>query len=273
MKRLFKKGIVLGAGLVFALTAVVAQAENIVRLATTTSTYNSGLLDAILPVFEKEQGYTVQVIAVGTGKALKMGETGDVDLVLTHAPAAEQRFVDAGFGIEPAGLMYNDFVVVGPEQDGAAVKGMSDVVAAMQQIANGNQVFISRGDDSGTHKKERNLWKAAGVEPTFGEYREVGQGMGKVLQIADELNGYTLTDRGTWLAYESKLRLKLLVEGDERLFNPYQVILVNPARHQGLNETGARALHQWLRSADGQARINNFRVNGKVLFTASAKSE
>jgi len=244
--------------------------DTIIRLATTTSTYNSGLLDAILPTFEKAHDVQVQVIAVGTGKALKMGEAGDVDLVMTHAPGAEKAFVDAGFGVEPTGLMYNDFVVIGPSADPAGIAAESDLAKAMASIANTDSLFISRGDDSGTHKKERALWRDAQVLPDFSHYKEVGQGMGKVLQMADELNAYTLTDRGTWLAYESRLRLVVLVEGDKRLFNPYQVILVNPVRHQGLNTAGARALRDWLISAQGQQLIGDFTVNGKGLFTASA---
>ncbi len=244
--------------------------ESIVRLATTTSTYNSGLLDALLPSFETKHNLKVQVIAVGTGKALRMGEAGDVDLVMTHAPAAEQKFVDAGFGVEPTGLMYNDFVLIGPAADPAQIRGNSSAVDAMKKIADSNSLFISRGDDSGTHKKEKGLWKSAGVDHRFENYREVGQGMGKVLQMADELNAYTLTDRGTWLAYESRLQLQLLVEGDEGLFNPYQVILVNPSKHEGLNTEGARALRDWLISDEGQQQIDAFKINGKPLFKASA---
>jgi len=246
--------------------------ENIIRLATTTSTYNSGLLDNLLPVFEKQYGAKVHVIAVGTGKALRMGRAGDVDLVMTHAPKAEKVFVDEGFGVEPQSVMYNDFVIVGPAADPAKVAGQGDVSAALGNIAKANAQFVSRGDDSGTHKKELSLWQAAGVTKKFANYKEVGQGMGKVLQMADELNGYTMTDRGTWLAYEDRLQLKLLVEGDERLFNPYQVILVNPKLHDGLNAEGAEALADWFVSAAGQKMINAFRIKGKALFHGSAQS-
>jgi len=263
------------AGLVQAavLTTVSLNAtadQEIVRLATTTSTYNSGLLDSLLPVFEKENDLTVQVIAVGTGKALRMGQNGDVDLVMTHAPKAEQKFVDAGYGVKPAPLMYNDFVLVGPKADPAKLKQAAGVAAAFKALADNNSVFISRGDDSGTHKKELNLWSGADLKPTFGNYREVGQGMGKVLQMTNELQGYTMTDRGTWLAYESKLDLEIVFEGDKLLFNPYQVILVNPERHNGLNVGGAAKLQQWLVSDEGQKAIDGFRKNGKVLFHASA---
>ncbi|WP_211252179.1 substrate-binding domain-containing protein [Marinobacterium jannaschii] len=255
------------------LSLSVAQAvagETVVRLATTTSTYNSGLLDVLLPVFEQKHQTRIHVIAVGTGKALRMGRAGDVDLVMTHAPGAEKKFVDEGFGINARSLMYNDFVLVGPAQDPAGLKSANSVADAMARIASGNAVFVSRGDDSGTHKKETGLWHKASVTPTFSSYREVGQGMGKVLQIADELNGYTLTDRGTWLAYEDRLQLKLVFEGDKALFNPYQVILVNPELHKGLNTLGAENLQRWLISEEGQKLIGDFRIKGKALFHASA---
>ncbi|WP_432471026.1 substrate-binding domain-containing protein [Amphritea sp. HPY] len=245
--------------------------QNIIRLATTTSTYNSGLLDKLLPVFEQKFGSKVHVIAVGTGKALRMGRDGDVDLVMTHAPAAEKAFIDQGHGVEPKSVMYNDFVLVGPGSDPAAIKGGSDVAEALRGIADSKAQFISRGDDSGTHKKELKLWQVAGSEPGFDGYKEIGQGMGKVLQVSDELQSYTMTDRGTWLAYQERLQLELMVAGDKRLFNPYQVILVNPERYKGLNSEGARALAQWLVSVEGQRIINNFRINGEVLFHGSAQ--
>ncbi|WP_286238501.1 substrate-binding domain-containing protein [Neptuniibacter halophilus] len=248
-----------------------AAEEQIIRLATTTSTYNSGLLDKLLPVFEKKHNAKVQVIAVGTGKALRMGQAGDVDVVMTHAPKAEKKFVTEGYGVNPKSVMYNDFVVVGPESDPANIAGKGDVSEALAAIAEADANFISRGDDSGTHKKERSLWAATSRGSEFANYKEVGQGMGKVLQIADELNGYTLTDRGTWLAYEDRLRLKLLVQGDKRLFNPYQIIQVNPANHNGLNVNGGKQLSDWFVSAEGQQMINDFRIKGKALFHGSAQ--
>jgi len=259
------------AGLSFgALSILPAQAaDDIIRLATTTSTYNSGLLDHLLPEYEEAHDVTIQVIAVGTGKALRMGQDGDVDLVMTHAPGAERKFVDAGYGVEPHGVMYNDFVLIGPEADPAAIDGMQDVDAALGKIAGANAGFISRGDDSGTHKKELALWQSADVTPDFSGYKAVGQGMGKVLSMASELQDYTLSDRGTWLAMEDKLELEILVEGDARLFNPYQVILVNPANHDGLNTRGARELAEWLISSEGQQAIDDYRLKGKALFHAS----
>lgn len=249
----------------------LSAAENIIRLATTTSTYNSGLLDTLLPVFEKKYNAKIHVLSVGTGKALRMGRDGDVDLLMTHAPTAEREFVKQGYGIEAKSVMYNDFVIVGPRHDPAGIEGGFDVVSALQAVAHSQSVFISRGDDSGTHKKELALWKSAGVAVGFDGYKEIGQGMGKVLQVSDELEGYTLTDRGTWLAYQHRLQLKLMVAGDKSLFNPYQVILVNPTRYEGLNTAGARALAQWLLSTEGQRLINNFRINGEVLFHGSAQ--
>lgn len=248
----------------------VAQAADTVRLATTTSTYNSGLLDYLLPKFEADHPYQIQVIPVGTGKALRLGRDGDVDLVLTHAPAAEKAFVDAGYGVEPHGVMYNDFVIVGPSDDPAGIAGGDDATQAFATLAEDEALFVSRGDDSGTDKKEKILWEQAGVTPDFDGFRAAGQGMGEVLKMASELQGYTLTDRGTWLAMQDKLDLEIMVEGDTQLFNPYQVILVNPERYDGLNTQGARALAEWLVSDDGQSLIDDFRLNGKVLFHASA---
>ena len=248
----------------------VAQAADTVRLATTTSTYNSGLLDYLLPKFEADHPYQIQVIPVGTGKALRLGRDGDVDLVLTHAPAAEKAFVDAGYGVEPHGVMYNDFVIVGPPDDPAGIAGGDDATQAFATLAEDEALFVSRGDDSGTDKKEKILWEQAGVTPDFDGFRAAGQGMGEVLKMASELQGYTLTDRGTWLAMQDKLDLEIMVEGDTQLFNPYQVILVNPERYDGLNTQGARVLAEWLVSDEGQSLIDDFRLNGKVLFHASA---
>ncbi|AMG29686.1 tungsten ABC transporter substrate-binding protein [Grimontia hollisae] len=245
-------------------------AEEVIRLATTTSTYHSGLLDYLLPEFKKETGYDVQILAAGTGKALKMGENGDVDLVMTHAPNAEARFVENGFGVLPRRLMYNDFVLVGPASDPAKVKGTADVTEALKKIASANANFISRGDDSGTNKKELLLWEAAGQRPEFNAYKAIGQGMGPTLTMANEMQGYTLTDRGTWLAYQSKLDLNVLVEGDKRLFNPYQVIIVNPSRYPDMNYKGAKEFSDWLVNPKAQSLINAFKVNGEQLFVADA---
>ena len=245
---------------------------NTIRLATTTSTENSGLLNDLLPRFKEATGYEVHVIAVGTGKALRMGRDGDVDVVLVHAPAAEQKFVDEGFGEQRLPVMFNDFVLVGPASDPAGLASASDLGDALRRIAETQSVFVSRGDDSGTHKKERSLWTQAGLTPEGAWYREAGQGMGKVLQMADEMNGYTLTDRGTWLAYRDKSQLRVAYEGDEGLFNPYAIIEVSAKRYPDLNHAGAKALILWIRGTDGQEAIAAFRKSGEQLFTPSANT-
>ncbi|MCG8099871.1 MAG: substrate-binding domain-containing protein, partial [Candidatus Thiodiazotropha taylori] len=238
-------------------TTAHADANKIIRLATTTSTDNSGLLKELLPEFQADTGYNVHVIAVGTGKALRMGRDGDVDVVLVHARSAEDQFVAQGHGEKRFGVMYNDFVIVGPQTDPAGLSKAKDATTALQLIAEHQAIFVSRGDDSGTHKKELGLWKKAAVDPQGQWYREAGQGMGKVLQIAAEMDAYTLTDRGTWLAYEKKSPLKIGFEGDPLLFNPYGIIAVNPQRYPDTNHRGAQALIQWLISPEGQERINN----------------
>lgn len=261
---------VLRLAAILLLLPTLAQA-GVLRLATTTSTYNSGLLDYLLPEFQQAQHTEVQVIAVGTGKALRMGRDGDVDVVLVHAPEAEQQFVDNGYGVERTGIMYNDFVLIGPAGDPAAIKGLSDAATALSRIAATQALFVSRGDDSGTHKKELSLWASSGQQPGGQWYREAGQGMGKVLQIANELNAYTLVDRGTWLAYRNKLDLELLIEGDTRLHNPYSVIRINPERYPDLNHQDASAFSRWLAAEATQQRIANFKLAGEQLFIPSAR--
>ncbi len=242
-----------------------------IMLATTTSTDHSGLLRHLLPVFERESGYRVRVIAVGTGKALRMGRDGDVDLVLVHAPAAEQAFVIGGFGTEREAVMYNDFILVGPSGDPAGLGKTGSAAVALKRIAASQALFVSRGDDSGTHKKERALWKAAGIQPGGTWYRQAGQGMGKVLQMADEMEAYTLADRGTWLAYRDKSTLAITHEGDTAMHNPYGIIAVNPQRHPGGNYAGAKRLIRWITSAGAQRMIGDFRIGGEQLFTPMAQ--
>jgi len=246
-------------------------AQDVIRLATTTSTYNSGLLDHLLPHFEKQQGNRVQVLSVGTGQALRLGQDGDVDLVLTHAPDAEAAFVEADYGIEPKNLMYNDFVLVGPQPDRLNLYEAEGVLDALDKIRKGNRTFISRGDNSGTHKKEMELWNRSGGVPKFSRHQAVGQGMGRTLIMASELQGYTLADRGTWLAMQEKLELQIVYEGGIDLANPYQVILVNPERHSGINSRGAQKLRDWLLSTEAQQLINNFTVKGEQLFYGDAE--
>ena len=243
------------------------------RLATTTSTENSGLLAVLLPPFEQAHGVTVDVIAVGTGKALKLGENGDVDVVLVHARAAEDAFVAKGFGVGRRDVMHNDFVVVGPESDPAGLRDAKSAAEALKLLASAEAAFVSRGDDSGTHKKELELWKAAGVRPTGKWYLSTGQAMGAVLRIADEKRAYALTDRGTYLAYAGKIQLAVVFEGDPALFNPYGVIAVNPAKHPGVQHALARKLIDYLTGAEGQRIIARYKRNGKQLFFPDAARE
>lgn len=243
--------------------------EEHIKMSTTTSTENSGLLYALLPPFEEMFGVKVDVIAVGTGKALKLGENGDVDIVFVHARAAEDKFVADGYGVNRRDVMYNDFVIVGPESDPVGIKG-KDAAESFKAIEAKHATFASRGDDSGTHKKEKALWKEAGIEPSGTWYLETGQGMGATLTLANEKQAYTLVDRGTYIAYEDKVDLIILSEGDERLFNPYGIIAVSPAKHPHVKYLYAMALIGWITSVEGQKAIGEFKKNGKVLFYPSA---
>jgi len=244
-----------------------------VRLATTTSTENSGLLDVLLPAFEQTHGVVVDVIAVGTGKALRLAERGDVDVVWVHAPAAERAFVDAGWGVDRRLVMYNDFVILGPSDDPAKVGEAETVVSALQRIAGAEAPFVSRGDDSGTHTRERALWEEAKLQPAGSWYVEAGQGMGATLTMADEKQAYVLCDRGTYLAFKDKIHIVLLYENPAELKNTYHVIAVNPARHPHVHHAEALALIDWLTSAEGQAVIGDFRAGGQVLFHPCAEAE
>ncbi len=237
-----------------------------VRLATTTSTENSGLLAALLPPFEKRHGVKVDVIAVGTGKALRLAENGDVDVVLVHAREAEERFVAAGFGVGRRDVMHNDFVIVGPAADPAGIAGSRDAAKAFQAIARARAPFVSRGDESGTHQREKALWRAAGVQPAPPWYREVGHGMGGTLTVASEKQAYTLADRGTWTACRRKVELVLLCEGDPLLANPYGIIAVNPQRHGHVRFAEAMKLIEFVTSPEGRQIIAGFRVDGEQLF-------
>ena len=237
-----------------------------IKLATTTSTQNSGLLEVLLPPFQQRTGIEVKVIAVGTGKALRMGRDGDADVLMVHAERAEEAFVADGSGVDRHQFMYNDFVLVGPPDDPAAIAKASSVSEALRRIDAGSYRFVSRGDDSGTHKKELALWQRLGDRPTGKHYLEAGQGMGKVLQMASELGGYTLTDRGTWLAQKARLELQLLFAGDDDLNNPYGIIAVNPAKYPDIGYAESKQLIDWVCSTDGQAIIEGYRVNGEPLF-------
>ncbi|MDP8256318.1 MAG: substrate-binding domain-containing protein [Candidatus Alcyoniella australis] len=259
--------------IVLALGVCVASAEEMrIKLATTTSTDNSGLLAYLLPEFEKASGYKVDVIAVGTGKAIRHGENGDVDVILVHAPAAEQAFVDSGFGVQRVGVMENDFIILGPADDPAGIKGLS-VTEAFAKLAASGQPFISRGDDSGTHKKELLIWAKAEIEPKGDWYMEAGQGMGACLTIADEKKCYVLADRGTYLARKKGLDIVVLNEGDPLLANPYAIIAVNPAKHPHVNTKGAQSLIDWITSPAAQQLIGDFRVDDEVLFKPTAAAQ
>ena len=253
------------------LCAAPAQAAGDIRLATTTSTENSGLLAQILPKFETKYGAKVRVVAVGTGAALKLGEDCNADALLVHARPLEDKFMTSGYGSVRKDVMYNDFVIVGPKSDPAGVRGGKDVTAAMKKIAASGAKFVSRGDESGTHQMEKGYWKDAGAQPQGAAYVSAGQGMGQVLTMAGELQGYTLTDRATFAAYRDKIGLEILVEGDPRMFNPYGVIAVSPQKCPGVNNKGAMALVDWMVSPEGQQAIAAFKVNGQQMFFPDAK--
>jgi len=241
-------------------------------LATTTSTQDSGLLDVLVPIFEGQSGYTVKTVAVGSGQALKMGEEGNADVLLVHAPTAEKELMAGGFGAERFLVMHNDFVIVGPADDPAGVKGGGSAVEALKKIASSSATFVSRGDDSGTHKAELALWKKAEIDPQGDWYVESGQGMGATLKIAGEKTAYTLTDRATYLATREGLGLEILVEGDPVLLNVYHVITVNPEKWPKVNNAGASAFAQFLIADETQKVIGEFGVDkyGQPLFTPDA---
>jgi tungstate transport system substrate-binding protein len=273
--RLFR-GFIAGSLLGLAVLSVTAcgGGNTELILATTTSTDNSGLLDTLIPRYEERSGDSVKIIPVGSGAAMSMGERGDADVLLVHSPAAELAFVDAGFGIERARVMFNDFIIVGPAEDPAGIGHMSDTAGAFAAIKAHSARFISRGDDSGTHAKEKTLWDAAGLEvPSTDEwYAESGQGMAATLTIAAETSAYTLTDRATWLSVSDPERLPLLVEGDERLFNVYHVIVVNPDLHDRVNAEAARRFRAFLLEPATQQLIGEFggEQYGQPLFTPYA---
>jgi tungstate transport system substrate-binding protein len=253
------------AAVALAFYAAAACAKDI-KMATTTSTDNSGLLQYLLPKFEADCGCKIHYTAVGTGAALKLGQNGDVDVVLVHARPAEDKFVAAGYGVHRRDVMYNDFVIVGPASDPAGVKGMHDPLAALKKIRQSGATFVSRGDDSGTNKKELAYWKAIGVEPGGPHYLAVGQGMGATLTVAGEKQAYTLSDRATYTTYASKTGLEVLVQGDSKLLNPYGVIAVNPKRYPNVNYEGAMTFVNWLTSPKGQQAIGSYRFRGAQLF-------
>lgn len=244
-------------------------------LSTTTSTQDSGLLDYILPKFEEKTGIEVDVIAVGTGKALQMGKDGEADILLVHAKESEEEFVAEGHGLERHDVMYNDFILVGPGGDPLKLKENTpnDILEGLKTIADNEFTFVSRGDDSGTHKKELSIWKEANIEPSGEWYLEAGAGMGDVLKIADEKQGYTITDRATYLSMRDTLELDIIIEGDENLFNQYGIIPVNPEKSDKINAKGAEKFREWILSDETQELIGEYGVEefGMPLFVPNAK--
>jgi tungstate transport system substrate-binding protein len=261
------------AALIFPWTIPCAGAEDkSIVVASTTSTQDSGLFDYLLPIFTQKSGIAVKVVALGTGQALDAARRGDADVVFVHAKAAEEKFLAEGFGVKRYPVMYNDFVLIGPQDDPAGVKGQ-DIVAALKTMRARQAPFISRGDRSGTHIAEINLWKQAGIDIAAAKgrwYREIGQGMGAALNMAAAANAYVLADRGTWLAFKNRGVLAIAVEGDKRLFNQYGVMLVNPAEHPHVKKDLGQQFIDWLVSPAGQKAIAGYKINGQQLFYPNA---
>lgn len=260
-------------GLFLSFYNVPFAAESFITVASTTSTQNSGLFKHILPLFKAYSGINVRVVAVGTGQAIRLAQKGDSDVLFVHHKPSELKFVTDGFGVGRRDVMYNDFVIVGPSADPAGIKGMTDAVAAFRKIQNSKSIFTSRGDDSGTNKKELGLWVSAGIDVkavSGSWYRETGSGMGATLNAASGMQAYTLTDRGTWISFKNKKDLVLLTEGDVELFNPYGVILVNKTLHSHTKSNEGQTFIDWLTSSSGQKAIGAHRVGGKPLFFPNA---
>lgn len=264
------------AGFVAATAPAVAQDKSIV-VSSTTSTTDSGLFNHLLPLFKKKTGIDVRVVSQGTGQALDTGRRGDSDVVFVHARGQEEKFVAEGYGVKRFPVMYNDFILIGPKSDPAGIKGSKDIVAALKTIKEKAAPFISRGDKSGTHVAELNLWKAASIDVAGadkgGWYKEIGQGMGAALNTASGSNAYVLADRGTWLNFKNRGDLDILVEGDKRLFNQYGVILVNPEKHKTVKKAEGQAFIDWLISPEGQQAIADYKINGQQLFFPNATAQ
>ena len=253
-----------------------ALAQNYITVASTTSTEQSGLFRHLLPIFEKKSGTQVRVVALGTGQALDMGRRGDADVVFVHAKSAEEKFIAEGYGVKRLPVMYNDFVLIGPRSDPAKVGGSRDILLALRRIKEAASPFVSRGDRSGTHMAELALWKQAGTDIAAEKgpwYRDTGQGMGPALNTASSMNGYILSDRGTWIAFKNRGDLEILVAGDQRLFNQYGVILVNPDQHRYVKRELGQAFVDWLVSAEGQRAIADYKIGGEQLFFPNAGQE
>jgi len=247
--------------------------QRFITVASTTSTEQSGLFRHLLPIFEQKTGIQVRVVALGTGQALDMGKRGDADVVFVHAKALEEKFIAEGYGVKRFEVMYNDFVLVGPKSDPAKVSGTRDIVAALQKIRAAQAPFASRGDKSGTHFAELELWKLAGVDIAKDQgpwYRDTGSGMGPTLNTAAGMNAYTLADRGTWLSFKNRGELVISVAGDQRLFNQYGIILVNPTRHPSVKRELGQAFIDWVISPEGQRVISDYKIGGERLFVPNA---
>ena len=260
--------------LFFAMAASAFAQDSFIIVASTTSTEQSGLFRHLLPVFEKKTGIQVRVVALGTGQALDMARRGDADVVLVHDQVAEEKFVAERFGVRRFEVMYNDFVLVGPRSGAAKIVGGKDILAAYKKIAAAKAPFASRGDKSGTHAAELRLWQAAGVDPQSGKgtwYRETGSGMGPTLNTASAMNAYAFTDRGTWLSFKNRGELAIVVEGDQRLFNQYGVMLVNPLKHTHVKKEFGQAFVDWLISPEGQKTIAGYKIGSDQLFFPNAK--
>ena len=272
MSHMSRRLVIAGALLVGLATSAHAQDKSI-TVASTTSTRDSGLFDHILPMFKAKTGIDVKVVAQGTGQALDTGRRGDADVLFVHAKAQEEKFVTEGFGVQRFDVMYNDFVLIGPKNDPAGVKGSTDVVAALQLIQDKAAPFVSRGDKSGTHSAELALWKLANLDPAGSKpawYREIGQGMGAALNTAAAMNAYVLSDRGTWISFKNKDALHVAVEGDKRLFNQYGIMLVNPEKHPSVKKELGQAFIDWIISTEGQNAIKDYRIEGQQLFFPNA---
>ena len=249
-------------------------AERFITVASTTSTEQSGLFGYLLPIFEKKSGIQVRVVALGTGQALDVARRGDADVVFVHDKAAEEKFLKEGYGVQRFDVMYNDFILVGPESDPAKVTGGKDIVEALKKISAARAPFASRGDRSGTHAAELRLWKMANIDPATGKgswYRETGSGMGPTLNTASAMNAYALSDRGTWLNFRNRGDLVIVVQGDKRLFNQYGVMLVNPAKHPHVKKELGQAFIDWLVSPAGQQAIAGYKIGGEQLFFPNAQ--
>jgi len=265
--------LLIAATATFAIAGPVAAQDKSIVVASTTSTQDSGLFGHILPMFKAKTGIDVKVVAQGTGQALDTARRGDADVVFVHAKPAEEKFLSEGFGVKRYPVMYNDFILIGPKADPAGVKGSKDIVAALEAIKAKGADFISRGDKSGTHQAEINLWKVAGVDIAKDKgpwYKEIGQGMGAALNTASASNAYVLADRGTWLSFKNRGDLVIAVEGDKRLFNQYGVMLVNPEKHPSVKKELGQQLIDWLVSAEGQKAIADYKINGEQLFYPNA---